>query len=528
MKDVALIFGRQRRSWVVLVPLLVGVWTQSTDAADWPQYRGATHDAVSADPIQRNWTGSVTNPVWRLLLTNSLGSFAVSGGRALNLVRRARGLVDQEVCVALDANDGRELWATPIDDAFYPHGGVGFDDGPRSTPTIDGDAVFVLSSYLKLHRLNATNGAVVWSKDLLALYGGTVIGWQNAASPVLEDGLIYLNANCATQTLMALRASDGSLAWRSQDEAMTHSSPVLATIHGVRQVIFAAQSGLVSLDPHSGQLLWKFPYPFFYGTCIGVSPVVYEDLVFISGAQVYDMGSVVAQIDLAESGWAATQLWANITFASTLSSHWMTPVCHRGFLYGQFGSQQFDSVNAQLKCVELRTGAQCWSANGFGRGGTVLVGDDIVSLTERGQLVLVEANPNAYTEVGRFNAIPYWNGNTNKCWNVPAVAGGRFYLRSTAYAVCLDLSSPRLLLEAPELIGPDQFRLTIRTANGVPLTAERLAGLEVFASTGLGQNLADWLKLTNTLELIDGVVHLNFNPGTTTASQFFIATEPRP
>ena len=230
--------------------------------ADWPQFRGPNHDGVATDHINPQWSGAVTTPLWLVPVPNSLCGFVVGGGRAFTQVTRNTIRVDKEVCVALSIADGSELWATVMEDANYPDGFVGYDDGPRTTPSFDSGSVFVLTSYLKLYRLNATNGAVIWQKDLVALYGGTVIRYQNAASPLIEGGLIYLNANCASSSLMALRTSDGSVAWRSQNEALTHSTPVLATLQGVRQVIFATGSGLVSLNPLTGAKLWRCNYPF--------------------------------------------------------------------------------------------------------------------------------------------------------------------------------------------------------------------------------------------------------------------------
>ena len=163
------------------------------DAADWPQFRGANHDGISTDRITTQWNGSVTNRLWLLPVTNCLGSLAVSGGCIFTQTRRAIGGASKEVCVALSITNGAELWAATVDDANYPNGGVGFDDGPRTTPAVDGGSVLVLSSYLKLYRLNATNGAVVWQQDLRTVYGGDVISFQNAASPVVEGGLIFLN-----------------------------------------------------------------------------------------------------------------------------------------------------------------------------------------------------------------------------------------------------------------------------------------------------------------------------------------------
>src|SRR5439155_21036287 len=136
----------------------------------------------------------------------------------------------------------------------------------------------------------------------------------------------------------------GSAAWGpTQNEPLTHSTPVLATIQGVRQLIFASQKGLVALDPATGNLLWKSGYPFTYSTSLGCSPVVYQDMVFVCGAHAYGMGSMVVQARATNQIWTATRLWST----NNPAAHWMTPIAYQGFLYGQFGIQTFDSVNAQ-------------------------------------------------------------------------------------------------------------------------------------------------------------------------------------
>lgn len=499
--------------------------TSFAAAADWSQYRGANHDGISTDRLNKQWTGAVTNPLWRLVVPNSLSSLTVSGGRVFTQTRRFVGGEDKDVCVALNAATGVELWSRPVDDAGYPESGVGYDDGPRSTPVVHDGSVFVLSSSNKLWRLNATNGAVIWSKDLVALYGSEVIPWQNAASPVIENGLIYVNVSCSNQSLFAFRASDGEPAWRSQNEAMTHSTPVLATIHGVRQVIFATQSGLVALDPVTGTRLWKFNLPFPYGTSLAVSPVVHQDMVFMCGSQLYNMGSFTVRVSFSNNVWTATQLWANLGYSSTLASVWMTPVVHEGFLYGQFGVQSFESVNAQLKCVELRTGVVKWSVNGFGRGATLLVDNHLVSLTERGALVLVRANTNAYTELARFTAIPNYFGDTNKCWNSPAVCDGKLFVRSTAFVAAFDLSVPALVLDSPQF-SASGFEFAVRTANGAPIDSNRLAGLVVRASSDPALPLPQWNVVMASRALIGGVVRVGPIATDGQPRRFFIVSEP--
>lgn len=494
-------------------------------AGDWPQYRGPTHNGVSPERINKQWTGSVTNPVWRVHLTNGLTSLTVGGGRAFTQVAGGfdeEGYPHQEFCVALSTTNGAVLWSTEVESralpqSLYPNGGVGeTDDGPRSTPALAGGSVYVLTSYLKLHRLNATNGTVIWSTNLVAGFGGSVIPWQNAASPVIENGLVFVNANAPTASLMAFNATNGALVWRSQNEGLTHTTPVLATIHGVRQLIFATQSGLVSLHPQTGAGLWKFAYPFGYNTSIGASPVVHEDRVFLSA--VYGMGAFCIQIVLTNSTLVPVQRWRD----AGLQTHWATPVCHRGALFGPFTP---DSADAQLRCIDLASGATRWSVNGFGRGSVLLVGTNLIVVTERGDLVLAAASTNAYTELRRFRAIPSYLDSGNKCWNALALSDGQLYVRSTAYAARFDLSLPDLKLDPPQLAPLRQLQFTIRTVNGTPVASNRLAGLEVRASTNAALATPLWPKLTNALVLADGVVRVT-DVDTALSRRFFIVSEP--
>lgn len=497
-----------------------------TLAADWPQYRGPNHDGVSTERINKQWTGAVTNPVWRVYLTNGLTSLTVSGGRVFTQVGKdtdADGYPDKEFCLALSTTNGAVLWSTEVEAAaapLYPDGGVGFtDDGPRSTPIVAAGSVYVLSSYLKLHRLNATNGTVIWSTNLVEGFGGSVIPWQNAASPVIENGLVFVNANCGSASLMAFNLTNGTLVWRSQDEAMTHATPVLATIHGVRQLIFATQSGLVALNPQTGALIWKHVHPFGYSISIGASPVVHQDLVFLTAF--YGMGAYTVQIGATNATLTPIQRWASTSLG--LQNHWSTPVGDQGAVFGPFTP---DSANAQLKCINLANGATNWAANNFGRGSVLRVGTNLLILTEQGSLVLAAASTNAYTEFARFQAIPGYNGGANKCWNALALSEGQLYIRSTAYAARFDLSQPDLKLDAPVLAAANKLDLAIRTVTGAPLNSNRLAGLELRAATNMAVSPSLWPKLTNALVLTNGVVRVT-NVDASPPGRFFIVSEPK-
>jgi len=496
-------------------------------AAEWPQYRGPNHNGTSTDRINKQWSGSVTNPVWLVPLTNGLTGLTVSKGRVFTEVARefdSFGRTHKEYCVALSATNGSLLWSTEIDargtaqalnPRLYPNEGVGEDDGPRSTPAVDGDSVYVLSSYHKLYRLNATNGAIIWQTNLVTGFGGSVISWQSAASPVFENGLVFVNANCGTSTLMAFSTTNGALVWRSQSAGMTHSTPVLATIHGVHQLIFATQPGLISVNPQTGGLLWQFAVP-YNGISLASSPVVCNDVVFITSN--YGFGGTAARIAFSNSTFSATEAWSEPGH----ESHWSTPVSYRGAYFGTFIP---DNENAELRCIDAFSGETRWAESGFGRGGTLLVGTNLLLLTERGDLVLAEANTNAYVELGRFRAIPGYRSDFNKCWNAFAVSDGQVYVRSSAYAARYDLAVPELRLDPPKPTPPNTVQLTIRTATGTGVDSNRLAGMEVRTSTNAAQSAALWTKLTNSLVLTNGIVQVT-NVDASAPRRFFIVTEP--
>jgi outer membrane protein assembly factor BamB len=495
------------------VGVLFSFFISISFAADWVQLRGPNQDGSSPESVLKTWPTNGLPLIWKVPMTNGFSSLVVNNGRVISQVRRRVGGVNMEVCVALNLTNGIELWASPLRTAAYD-GGTGNDaeDGPRSTPTVRAGQAFVLDSYLGLHCLNVTNGATNWSRDLLSEYGGDLIGWQSAASPVCDDDLIFVNVNCASDSLVALRAADGGPSWRSQNEAMTHASPVVATIAGVRQVVFLTQSGLVSLDRQTGSNLWRYSFP--YSTSSAASPLVHSNIVFCSAA--YGSGAAAVRVSLNNGVWNVTQLWRGTSY----QSHWMSPVCSQGFLYGMFGS----SATAPLKCIELATGRQLWSVDGFGRGGTILADGHLLVLTEAGKLVLARAVTNAYTEMARFQAV------TNTCWNIPVLSGGRLYARGTKQAASFDISlppPPPLRWLGPQIAGGTQLLLQAANTNGTPIDSNRLARIRVRATTDLTLSPATWPAVTNLLVLSNGVLRLeHLDPRASPRRYFMLEEQP--
>ena len=323
----------------------------------------------------------------------------------------------------MDANTGKELWAVPLGKATYDKQG---GDGPRSTPTVDGGRVYLLGAYQVLTCLDAATGKQIWQHDLVSEFGGKVIKWNSAASPILEGNLIFVNGGGAGQALLAFDKADGKLVWKGGEDAPTHASPVLATIHGVRQVIFFTQTGLVAAEAKTGRELWRFPFPYQVSTAS--SPIVSGDIVYCSAG--YGVGAGACRITKTGDQFSATELWRQ---SGKLMNHWTTPVCRDGYLYGIYGFKEFGT--APLKCVEIATGKEVWSKPGFGSGGgTILVGDQLLVQGDRGPLVLVDAKPDAYHEVARAELYG------GKCWTMAVVSNGRIYARNDKEGFCLDVA----------------------------------------------------------------------------------------
>lgn len=403
-------------------------------AEDWPQYRGPRGDGRSLESIV--WPADGPKRLWKVNTPGGFSSFAAAGGKVFTVVSRNIQGAPVAMCVALDAASGRELWAAPTGVAIFQPGGdrgaPGNDggDGPRSTPAVSGDRVYVYSQDMILQCLDALTGKQVWKRDILKEFSGRNIGWKSAMSPVVDGGLVYVAGGGAGESMLAFNKLTGAPVWRKENELMTHATPVVATILGVRQVIFLMQSGLVSLEAGTGRTLWKFPFP--YRTASGCSPVVAGEIIFCSAG--YEIGGAACRVSKNGAAFEAKELW-RLRGDTPVASLWSTPVQKDGYLYGMISYKEFG--NGPLKCVDLRNGAVKWEQPGFGTGNVLLAGDNLVALADDGRVVVVEATPAGYREIGRIKAIE------GKCWSNPALSEGRLYVRSTKEGACLELGPPR-------------------------------------------------------------------------------------
>lgn len=405
--------------------------TSSLFAADWPQYRGPQGDGSTPDKIAA-WPASGPKVLWKVESPNGFSSFVVGGGKAFTIEGREVEGVKQEVLVARDAATGRELWAKPIGVANYGHDGGNSGtptnkggDGPRSTPTIAGRSVVTMSAALVLQGFDATTGRELWKRDIIKENAGRNIQWQNAASPLLEGGLLYVAGGGPGESILAIDPANGKVVAKAFDEKITHATPTAATILGKRQIVFFLQSGLLAVEPKTLAELWRYNFPFRVSTA--ASPVVAGDIVYCSAG--YGVGAGAVKLTNAGGKFEAKEIY-RIPGDKEIANHWSTPVLYKGDLYGMFQFKQYGS--GPVKAVDVATGAVKWQREGFGPGQVILAGDKVLALSDAGDLVLFEPTPGDYKEVARAHVLD------GKCWTTPILANGRIYARSTREAVCID------------------------------------------------------------------------------------------
>lgn len=393
---------------------------------DWNQFHGRFFNSTS-DETNLDFAAGFS-VLWKVQFNGGFSSFSVSGSSAYTLDRKLNQGLLREFCVAFNIKNGETVWSQEVGIARYdyPYDAEPYD-GPRSTPAVVDGKVYILNAQLTLSCLDSSTGKILWQKDLVKEEGAQNIGWQNAASPVVENGLIFVCCGSKNGSLMGIDKDTGRTVWKTGDFGMTHSTPTIATIHNTRQVIFFTQQGLVSVLPQDGRILWRQPFPRAVSTAI--SPVVGDDIVYCSAG--YGVGSAAYKIIKSGNEWSAKELWRKP--GNRFCNQWSTPVYYNGYIYGLFGFKQYKT--APLKCVEIATGNERWSKDGFGMGNVILADGKLLVLSDTGVLNIIEATPSEFKMIGKMQAL---NGN---CWSTPALCGGRLFLRSHSEGVCLSIKS---------------------------------------------------------------------------------------
>src|ERR1043165_4751930 len=391
---------------ILLLALAQQALAQSV--ADWPQWRGANRDGISKETgLLKQWPAEGPPLVWKATgAGRGYSSFSIADGKLYTMGLRG----DREFVIAFDIATGKEAWATAHGSAFRNDRG----NGPRGTPTVDGDRVYALGGNGDLSALDAKTGKIVWSKNVLKEFGGSNITWGISESPLVIGNKVLVNPGGPGASIVALNKADGSLIWKSQSDRAGYSSGIPLEVNGGTQVVFFTSERAVGLDLKDGRLLWEYARP-ANQTANVATPIVRANRVFISSD--YATGGGVVEIKPDNK---AQELW----FSKDMRNHHSSSVLIGDYLYG------FSS--SILTAIKFDTGEIAWRDRSVGKGSLVYADGNLYCLSEKGVVGLVEATPTGYKEKGRFR-IQQGNLPT---WAHPVVAGGRLYLRDqdTIYA----------------------------------------------------------------------------------------------
>jgi len=396
--------------------LLAGMG-MAVSAADWPQFLGPTRNGVSSETgLAVTWPKDGPPVVWQKPVGEGYSGPVVAGERLILFHRMdANDVVD-----CLDAATGKELWkfgyATEYQDDFRK------GDGPRSTPVIAGNQVYTLGADGHLHCLQLDTGKKLWERSLLTDYQAPKGFFGVSTSPLVEGELLLINVGAKGAGIVALERATGKEVWKATDHEASYSSPVAATIQGVRHVFFFTREGLVDVDPKTGEVRTNKRWRSRMNASVNAAaPLVVDDQVFLSAS--YGTGAVLLHVgkDRVEEVWKSDEV---------LSNHYATSIVSGGFLYGFDGRQE---EGARFRCVEWKSGKVRWTQEGFGCGSLVLADGHLLVLTEAGDLVSVEATPEAYREKARAKVL------SSPCRAQLALANSKLYGRDNRKLVCWNL-----------------------------------------------------------------------------------------
>jgi outer membrane protein assembly factor BamB len=327
---------------------------------------------------------------------------------------------EEEYVVCYDANTGAPIWQHGERSRFEE---VTSGAGPRATPTYADGQVFAYGAKAILVALDATTGALIWRRDLIAEVNAELPIWGFASSPaVVDDHVIVYAGGEGPNGLIAFKASSGDIAWAVPGRGMNFSSALVATIDGEKTVVFVDGANARGLAPVDGQELWRYSIA---GS--GEAPIVQPQQIGPYSLVVpLGDGVGVARIEVAREsagGWGVQETWRSRDLKPSFNDF----VCQSGYLFG------FDK--AIFACVDTRTGQRKWRRGRYGFGQAVAVAStgQILVTTERGEVVAIDASPESSVERGRVKVLG------SKTWNHPVVIGNRMYLRNAEEMVCLQL-----------------------------------------------------------------------------------------
>ena len=402
--------------------LLAGILLASNVfAQDWPQLLGPQRDGTYTGPLAK-WRDAGPRSVWKTTIGSGWSAPVAAGERVIIFYREG----NEEIIRCHNSATGKVLWkhayVTQFRDRF------GMNDGPRSTPAIDGEKVFAMGAGGHITALNLQDGRLLWKRHAANEFQAGLGFFGIGCSPLVHNGRVLLNIGGANGAgIIALNTSNGQLAWKTSNDETSYSSPIIATLAGKERALFFTRAGLEIVDPANGREFFKFAWrPKINASVNAATPLIHDDHVFISTS--YDKGGALISFKGAAK---PKPLWAK---DGVMSNQYATSVLRDGYLYGFHG--RADIGGCELRCVELKTAKVKWRFPGLRAGTVTLAGKELIILTDRGEILRGPASPEAFVPTARAQLM----GATVRAY--PALANGKLYARNDKQLICVSLTGP--------------------------------------------------------------------------------------
>ncbi len=386
---------------------------------DWPQWQGPDRNGISTETgLLKQWPKQGPPMAWSISnLGKGYGSVAIQGDRIY--VQGTQG--GNSVVFSLGRADGKTIWTRALGRTLDQERG----NGPRGTPTVDGERVYALTEDGDLACLRTTDGSVIWARNILKQFNASNPNWLISESPLVDGENLIVTPGGSRAGIVALDKAKGETVWTSSElsDPANYASCIIADVQGVRTIMTLTSKAGVGVRAKDGKLMWRYE-KVANRTANITTPIFFKDKVFYTSD--YNTGCALLRLKQGAKGDVIAE---EVYFSREMMNHHGGVVLVNGYLYG--------FSNAILTCMEFETGKVMWRDRSVGKGSLTYADGNLYLLGEGNTVGLAEANPSAYVEKGRFSiADQGWPS-----WAHPVVCGGKLYIRNQGVLACYDIKT---------------------------------------------------------------------------------------
>lgn len=383
--------------------------------AAWPQFRGPRRDGISPARLA-NWNAASPVELWRQPIGSGWSSFAVAGEYCFTMEQRA----DEECVTCYEIKTGHQVWIHRNVERFSEITG---GEGPRSTPTYDNGLLYTLGATGVLNCLDATNGELIWTVDILKTHDALNCYYGMCTSPLVVGNKVIVNPGGKQASLAAYDKRNGDLVWSGGDAESSYASPHHVRLCGVDQILNFNAEGVYAHDLENGSVLWSIPWISNEAERNNVcQPIqISENQILISSG--YGRGTALFEFSRISDRFDFRTVWQNKKLRSKFASAVFD------------GKSVFGLDEGILVCLDARTGERHWKNGRYRHGQILLAGEYLIVQSEEGYIAQVAATTDEFREYARIEALD------RRTWTHPVVTDNYLLTRNDREMVCYALSN---------------------------------------------------------------------------------------